>query len=244
MQREVLGWDILVDFDGTIARDDPTDRLFERFADPLWRSIEEAWQSGRISSRECMQRQVELLRVTPEALDDQIRNIQIDPGFPAFLEFCEAKGGKVKIVSDGLDRVVEGTLMRAGLAVPFFANRLEWQGGDRWRLALPHARAGCRSDAANCKCAHGQPLQSLFRVVVGDGRSDFCASTAADYVIARGALADLCRRAGKLHATFDDFYDVTMHLAAWFARRHGAVNRPTAPWAPTLVCATEPGCAR
>src|SRR5215468_11093611 len=68
-------WQVLIDFDGTVAPDDPTDRLLERFADPLWRVIEEQWQSGLISSRQCMQRQVDLLRVSPEALDAAIGTI-------------------------------------------------------------------------------------------------------------------------------------------------------------------------
>ena len=32
-----------------------------------------------------MKRQVELLRVTPEELDEQIRAVRIDPGFATFL---------------------------------------------------------------------------------------------------------------------------------------------------------------
>ena len=60
-------WQVLVDFDGTVAPDDPTDRLLERFADPLWRVVETAWQTGKISSRECMQKQVDLLRVSPRS---------------------------------------------------------------------------------------------------------------------------------------------------------------------------------
>lgn len=207
---------MLVDFDGTVAPDDPTDRLLERFADPLWRVIETAWQSGQISSRECMQRQVELLRVTPEQLDEQIRAVRIDPGVAPFLKFCRRSGADVKIVSDGFDRVVGAALENAKLSVPFFANRLEWQGGDRWRLAFPHAQADCRVGSANCKCSHGERLPGP-RVMIGDGRSDFCMSTRADYVIAKGALADYCRRRGQPHATFTGFDDVKAHLATWLA---------------------------
>jgi 2-hydroxy-3-keto-5-methylthiopentenyl-1-phosphate phosphatase len=207
-------WQVLVDFDGTIAPDDPTDRLLERFADPLWRVVERAWQSGQISSRECMQRQVELLRVTPQELDEQIRGVRIDTGFAPFLKFCRRRGADVKIVSDGFDRVVGTALRNAKLSVPFFANRLEWKGGDRWRLAFPHSRSDCRVSSANCKCAHAERLSGP-RVVIGDGRSDFCMSTRADYVIAKGTLADYCRSRGHPHATFTDFDDVTAHLAAW-----------------------------
>jgi 2,3-diketo-5-methylthio-1-phosphopentane phosphatase len=223
MKGERAPWcQVLVDFDGTIAPDDPTDRIFERFASPLWRVLEEAWQSGRISSRECMQRQVEMLRVSPEALDEEIGNIRIDISFHAFLKFCRSRGAEVKIVSDGLDRVVEAALMSAGLNVPVFANKLEWQGGNRWRLGLPFARSYCRVAAANCKCSHAERFCLRPSVVVGDGKSDFCMATRVDYVIAKGRLADYCRHRGRPHATFTDFSDVTARLSEWLAREEDA----------------------
>jgi 2-hydroxy-3-keto-5-methylthiopentenyl-1-phosphate phosphatase len=216
--REILNsrakWQVLVDFDGTIAPDDPTDRLFERFADPHWRVLETAWQSGQISSRECMRRQVGLLRVTPARLDAEIGTVRIDPGFPAFLEFCSRRGAEVKVVSDGLDRVIGQALRSAGISVPFFANRLEWVGGDRWQLAFPHASSDCQVGSANCKCSHARPGLRP-RVVIGDGRSDFCMSARADFVIAKGALASHCRAHGRAHATFVDFHEVAARLAAW-----------------------------
>jgi len=227
-------WQVLVDFDGTVAPDDPTDRLLERFADPVWRVVETAWQSGQISSRECMRRQVELLRVSPEELDAAIRHVRIDPGFPAFLKFCRRIGADVKIVSDGFDRVIGAALEQADLAVSFFANRLEWRGGDRWRLTFPHWQSDCRVAGANCKCSHIRATRGA-RIVIGDGRSDFCISAAADHVIAKGTLARHCRNLERPHATFSDFHDVTAHLRGWLAtagripaepaRAHGQVSQ-------------------
>jgi 2,3-diketo-5-methylthio-1-phosphopentane phosphatase len=221
-------WQVLVDFDGTVAPDDPTDRLLERFALPPWREVEEAWQTGRISSRECMARQVDMLRATPEALDAAIRSIRIDPGFPDFLAFCRRRGAEVKIVSDGFDRVVEAALRHARLSVPFFANRLEWQGGDRWRLGFPFSRSDCRVSGANCKCSHAQCAHAGPRILVGDGRSDFCMSTRADFVIAKGSLAAYCKSRRQPHALFTDFHDVTRVLAQWLTRRE-PIAVPLAP---------------
>jgi 2-hydroxy-3-keto-5-methylthiopentenyl-1-phosphate phosphatase len=206
---------ILVDFDGTVAPDDPTDRLFERFADPIWRDIEDAWQAGRISSRECMRRQVALLRATPEELDEEIRNVRVDPGFRRFVGFCSRQGMVVTIVSDGLDRLVRAVLERERLSVPFFANRLEWCGSDRWRLAFPHARRDCRVGGANCKCSHGARPRTGRCVVIGDGRSDFCMSAHADFVIAKGTLEDFCRRRGLSYGSFKTFDHVTTHVSKW-----------------------------
>jgi 2-hydroxy-3-keto-5-methylthiopentenyl-1-phosphate phosphatase len=209
---------VLVDFDGTIAPDDPTDRLFERFADPRWRNIEKQWQAGQISSRECMVHQVSLLRATPTELDREICKFRIDPSFPDFLHFCQSNSVEVKIVSDGFNRVVQAVLEIAKLAVPYFANNLEWLGGDRWRLGLPYSRTDCRVDGGNCKCSHGNLRPSISRVVIGDGRSDFCMSTRADLIIAKGPLLALCRDRSLACESFNDFGDVTAHLAAWLGK--------------------------
>jgi 2-hydroxy-3-keto-5-methylthiopentenyl-1-phosphate phosphatase len=56
----------------------------------MWRVVETAWQSGQISSRKCMQRQVELLRMSPEELDAAIRHVRIDPGFSGFSQVLQA----------------------------------------------------------------------------------------------------------------------------------------------------------
>lgn len=223
---------MLVDFDGTIAPDDPTDQLLERFADPIWRVVETAWQTGQISSRECMQRQVELLRATPEEIDQQIRTIRIDPHFAPFLDFCGSLDADVKVVSDGFDRVVGAALENAQLDVPYFANRLEWCGGDRWRLTFPYAQSKCRVSSANCKCSHGERLPGP-RVVIGDGRSDFCVATRADYVIAKSRLAAHCRIRGLPHVPFDNFRDVKAHLAAWLGTSTRAPVKAPRVYAPS-----------
>src|SRR5262249_51034343 len=147
-------WQVLVDFDGTIAPDDPTDRLLERFAHPLWRGLARAWQSGQISSRGCLQRPGGLLRRSPAGAQSAVPHVRIDPAFAAFLKFCRRAGADVKIVSDGFDRVISTALEQADLTVPFFANRLVWLGGDRWQLTFPHWLGECRVGGANCKCSH------------------------------------------------------------------------------------------
>jgi len=220
---------LLIDFDGTIAPDDPTDRLLERFAHPAWLDIEAAWQAGRISSRECMARHTELLRVTPKDLDAAIRMMRIDPSFHAFVEFCRGRGIDLTIVSDGFDHVVRTLLEGEGLRLRFFANHLEWQGGDRWRLGFPYSQVDCRSQVGNCKCSHGVDQPGAC-VVIGDGRSDFCMAERADYVIAKGALAQFCRERGLQHASFHTFDDVRARLARWLARQAQAPrNQPSSP---------------
>ena len=60
--KSVMSCHVFVDFDGTIVPLDATNELLGRYADAEWLEIEEEWQAGRIGSRECMERQVALLR--------------------------------------------------------------------------------------------------------------------------------------------------------------------------------------
>ena len=224
--------DVYVDFDGTIAPSDPTDQLFDRFADPYWRVIEEEWQQGGQTSRDCMQRQVQLLRATPDEIDGYLASVKIDPGFPEFVRLCEARGSKVLVVSDGLDRVVSTVLRQSGLELDFVANRFEWLGADRWTLKFPHSRSDCRSRMGNCKCGH-RSAESVaagrLQVLVGDGRSDFCLSERSHLVLAKGRLAEHCRQEGLPHLAIKDFAEATGFLTNWFEqheREHEVRPRP------------------
>jgi 2-hydroxy-3-keto-5-methylthiopentenyl-1-phosphate phosphatase len=206
---------ILLDFDGTIAIEDTSDLLLERFALPGWREIEEEWEAQRIGSRECMARQVDLVHASENELERFIAGVHIDPGFVPFVEACSAAQFDVIIVSDGLDRIVHGVVARTGVSLPIRANRLEHLGGERWRLGFPHANANCSSASGNCKCAHTASALRGPRIVVGDGRSDFCAASGADYVFAKGRLQTHCEENGIAHAQIADLTEATRLFNAW-----------------------------
>jgi 2,3-diketo-5-methylthio-1-phosphopentane phosphatase len=213
---------LLVDFDGTIASVDTTDLLLERFAAPAWRDIEEDWKAGRIGSRECMVRQIDLVRASQAEMDEFVADIEIDPAFPSFATLCTRLGHSIAVVSDGLDRTVEAVLRRHGLALPYSANHLEWRGDDRWRLTFPHARSDCRALSGNCKCDFTAGAPRELSIVVGDGRSDFCVAGRADMVLAKSALLDHCIETDLPHFAFADFAEATEILAGWLEERTAA----------------------
>jgi 2-hydroxy-3-keto-5-methylthiopentenyl-1-phosphate phosphatase len=212
---------LLVDFDGTIAPVDTTDLLLERFAAPAWRDIEEDWKSGQIGSRECMVRQIDLVRASQAEMDEFVAGIEIDPEFPTFATLCARLGHSIAVVSDGLDRTVDAVLRRHDLDLPHYANHLEWRGNDRWRLGFPHARNDCQALSGNCKCNFTAGSPRELSIVVGDGRSDFCVAGRADLVLAKGALLDRCIALDLPHFAFADFGEATEILAGWLERRTG-----------------------
>lgn len=199
---------VLVDFDGTITERDVTDMLLGRFALPEWLAIEEDWKAGRIGSRECMARQVDLLRVSPRDYDAAVDEMGLDAAFPALVDLCRRNGMPVTIVSDGLDRSIDRVLRNAGLDLPYFANRLEHAGDDRWRLGFPHARSDCRNLSGNCKCQFAEGHGGIATIMIGDGRSDFCVAGRSDLVFAKGALATHCRAGGIPHVPIASITDV------------------------------------
>jgi 2,3-diketo-5-methylthio-1-phosphopentane phosphatase len=214
---------VFVDFDGTIVPCDATDFLFERFAEPSWQAVEQEWQTGLIGSRECMTRQVALLRATPAELLDAAAELSIDRGFAAFVSECERHAIGMTVVSDGFDLVIDTILRKAGLRLPFVANHLESDGSKRWRVTFPSARSDCRALAGNCKCAITEPHSASVKVVIGDGRSDFCIAGLADLVFAKGKLLELCQRNGAVHHSFEDFREVNGKFTAWL--KDGGLSR-------------------
>ena len=72
---------IICDFDGTISKNDTFDQLLERYADPVWQDIEAEWLKGKIGTGECMSRQMALINIKKQELDNWLSHIQIDKNF-------------------------------------------------------------------------------------------------------------------------------------------------------------------
>jgi 2,3-diketo-5-methylthio-1-phosphopentane phosphatase len=208
---------VFVDFDGTISLEDTTDVVLERFADPSWQKVEAEWLAGHIGSRECLKRQIELVRATPEELDALCEEIPLDPQFPELVALCRSHGIPVTVVSDGLDRQIKRMLSRMNVDVPVLANRLTYAGDRRWTLEFPSANAGCEAGAGNCKCLALTKEPDTLRILIGDGRSDFCASETADFVLAKSALAEHCQTNGVPFIVFGNFAGATPLLSDWIA---------------------------
>ncbi|MEN9705034.1 MAG: hypothetical protein RLZZ393_913 [Pseudomonadota bacterium] len=206
----VPNWTILCDFDGTISTEDVIDGLLSRHGLPGWQALEDDWIAGRIGSRECMQGQVGLLDLGRDELDAHLDALAIDPDFPTFVEAVRSRGYVISVVSDGLDYAIQRILRRHGLGdLPVAANRLsERDVPRRWRLESPFGTGACAS--GTCKCERigaARQVDAGPVLLVGDGRSDFCASGAADLVFAKGRLARHCHDQRLRHRPIDGFGD-------------------------------------
>ena len=197
---------LLVDFDGTIAMIDTVDALLSLHAEDAWLEIEQEWVAGKIGSREAMAAQVALLKLDSTALESFIDSVVLDPGFASFVALCRQRQLPVTVVYDGIDHLVTRVLARHGVPFTVRANHLVQTGGERWALSFPFSAEGCSS--GNCKCK-APTADGAFKVLIGDGRSDFCAAGTVDLCLAKGKLVDHCRGNGIPHVAFRDFHDIT-----------------------------------
>jgi 2-hydroxy-3-keto-5-methylthiopentenyl-1-phosphate phosphatase len=80
---------------------------------------------------------------------------------------------------------------------------------------FPHVNPECK----NCACCKRRIVsrisaaagESWKSVLIGDGRSDYCAARHADAVFAKGRLAEFCQRENIPSHSWDDFNDVLAH---------------------------------
>jgi len=205
-----MNWHVICDFDGTIALEDVTDGLLSRFAPPAWEEIEAEWKDGKIGSRDCMARQVALIRASREELDSYIDQVEIDPDFPAFARLCLSHGTSFEVVSDGLDYAIRRILSSHGLGhLDVIANHLVDQ-GEGYALEFPYSHATCRASSGTCKCRRVDPDvvgEKGPSLLIGDGASDFCGASAVDLVLAKDKLLTQCRKMDYPHLAITNFAD-------------------------------------
>jgi 2-hydroxy-3-keto-5-methylthiopentenyl-1-phosphate phosphatase len=210
---------ILCDFDGTVARDDVGHLLFYKFTDNhLTEEVVDRWKRGEISSRECLEREAALARVSKEELDDFIILRKLDPYFKDFVDFAVKRGMEVAIVSDGLDYYIEKMLFRNGSAhVDFYANKLKVS-NRTLKITFPfHDLLEC-TNCGNCKTFHLEQYRKkgYYIVYVGNGLSDTCPSQSADLVFAKGDLRTFCRDNDIYHITYKNFRDIEREVLKRF----------------------------
>lgn len=235
------GIEIFTDFDGTVTKGDTVDLLLERLADPTWHDIEARWEAGEISGRECMRLQVPLIRGGWQAMLKVLETVEVDPTFKTFINWCRLRKLPVSIVSDGIDKVINHLLTREKIKINrVWANHLlEDQqcenGATNLSLAFPKPhKVVCPSGLCKCQVLDQAPSDSL-KVIIGDGRSDFCWAQRADLVFAKDKLLKFCIEEGIRHVPYENFVQVRVHLDELIAAK-----RARAPKSGTLVAKPLP----
>jgi 2-hydroxy-3-keto-5-methylthiopentenyl-1-phosphate phosphatase len=200
---------ILVDFDGTITQNDVGALLFRTYSHKRNNKLVSLWLKGKINSRECLERECELIQITKLQFKKFALTQKIDERFLAFVDLCKREKLKLVILSDGLDFYIKLILRKFGLEdVPFYSNIARFDNG-KLKPEFPHYDRGC-GNCGNCKKYHLKNLKGAKQKVVyiGDGLSDKCAVQEADFVFAKNDLRKFCVEKKIKHYPFRDFRDI------------------------------------
>jgi 2,3-diketo-5-methylthio-1-phosphopentane phosphatase len=214
---------IFCDFDGTIMRSDTCLELCAHFADSsAWLGLEDKWQDRKVGSIEMARAVLGTIHAPLSEILSRLEQGEVCAGFADFARFCREHTLPLIIVSDGYDAIIKRVLERLGLfSLPVYSNIL-FDFPQKHKLGLsgdfPHANAEC----LNCACCKrtitsrvtaaakntGAAWQS---VLIGDGRSDYCAAGYVDSVFAKGKLAEFCCRENIPFTPWEDFNDILAH---------------------------------
>ena len=196
---------IYCDFDGTITKTDSVNTFFEMYAPKSWLDSEKLWVEGKISSRENAIIQVGLLKnVSQKQLNDYIEAIEIDDYFLEFVDFVKSNNIKLTILSDGFDLFIKKVLERYDLDIPYFANKLTYNGGS-FSIEFPYYNENCDKKAGMCKC---QKVKEDKFCYIGDGTSDLCIASKADVLFASKNLHKYCEEHKIKHSHFTSFRNI------------------------------------
>jgi 2-hydroxy-3-keto-5-methylthiopentenyl-1-phosphate phosphatase len=205
---------IVIDFDGTITRQDSNALLVEIFGDEYNQEIEQRFIAGKMGTREAMEKHFANLKLTQQQYNDFIlQEIEIDPGFHDFYRNIRRHNLPLAVVSGGFINAIEAVFQREGLSLPtILANKLVFS-PEGIRNVFYHKRPTCSMEygpCGNCKADHIRRYKQDYEhvIFIGDGLTDRCAARIADAVFAKGRLASYCRENYLPYREFEDFSEL------------------------------------
>lgn len=216
----------VIDFDGTLSVGDTVDAMLERFADDRWKVLETDWLKGDITAIDCMQQQLDLVKVDQVTLENFFRGIQLDASFIPFYKHI-SQFSKVAIVSDGLDHAIDVATHNAAIPrMPIYANKLHFR-PNGVSISYPYRNIHCKAGNGVCKCQIAEQLSADVDgpiVLIGDGKSDYCLAKHADIVFAKGKLIKHCEQENIAFRRFQTFAEVLEVVKEWGVAKKWPLN--------------------
>jgi len=203
------------DFDGTITEEDVSFLILDTFVGDKWRDTLEEYNEGKIPVGAFNKKVFAMVKAGKQAQLDVIFNsdrVKIRPGFQELVAYCNAKGHRLVIVSNGLIFYIQALLDNLGLSdVEVFAARNEFHPDG---MKVSYISPDGEELDAGFKESYTRLLQSQGYDVayVGNGVSDIFSSKLAVKVFATGDLLTKCEEEKLDYTPFNDLFDVIKGL--------------------------------
>jgi len=136
------------------------------------------------------------------------RGIQFDDSFPAFACACQLAAIPLFVLTSGVEELVGRYLARRGIDLPVIGNGAEYR-SDGWRIRF---RDDSLAGIDKRGFVDGAHREGRTAILIGDDRSDFEASEAADltYAKAGSELERFLLTRDRSYRSFGSFADIML----------------------------------
>ena len=215
---------IFADFDGTITLKDIGEEIFRKFGSTeKVNEIIKNLLTDKISSRQCWKQLCETVpSIDENQLGEFIDQLDIDPTFIPFFNFCKDREIELVVLSDGFDFYIDRIFAKAGLSdVKYYSNKLFVNEKGKLKTEYPHYDASFPR-SANCKRNHilNHSSDDDYTIYIGDGNSDKDAAQYCDFIFAKRDLLKFCSKEKISFYPFNNFEDVTVKLKELLAKKN------------------------
>jgi 2-hydroxy-3-keto-5-methylthiopentenyl-1-phosphate phosphatase len=209
---------ILCDFDGTITKQDTLVKILDRFAGPDWRLIEKKINKEEFGNRLGLKQEFSLCdpkKATKAQISRLLKDeIDIDPYFKQFLEFCGREGFEFVIVSGGFSFCIDTILKKHNLSnIKYYSNNLVF-GETKFTIENPYCADDCQL-CGNCKTMHLRRYRAgdYYIIYIGDSTTDRCPVKYADLAFTKAHLTEYCVSEKIDHVPYETFADIQAYLS-------------------------------
>lgn len=206
---------IQCDFDGTVTEEDVSFSLLDTFADGNWRERLKDYEAGKVSVGRFNTEAFAMVKADRASLVKVARSqVRIRAGFSDFHTYCQRKGFRLVIVSNGLDFYIEEILRDIGIE----------------DIAISAARTHFRPEGLEVKYIgpDGSRLENDFKgayltsflsegyrvLYAGNGTSDLPPARRCYHIFATGSLLAHCQRLKIKHTPFTNFKEIINTIEA------------------------------
>ena len=201
------------DFDGTITEEDVSFALLDVFAQGDWREWFERYRQHEITVGEFNTRAFAMVKATrAEMLEVAREKVRLRAGLHELVSYCQSRGFRFVIVSNGLDFYITTIMKDAGLGdieVHAAKTRFHHGGLEVQYIGPDNTPLLSGFKDAYTKLFLGQGYRLAY---VGNGPSDISPAVNAHHVFARDGMLDGCKEAGLECTPFNDLNDIIRGL--------------------------------
>jgi 2-hydroxy-3-keto-5-methylthiopentenyl-1-phosphate phosphatase len=201
------------DFDGTITEEDVSFALLDAFAEGDWRQLYQRYRQSKMTVGDFNTKAFAMVKASRDELLRVAREqVKLREGLRNLVNYCQERGFRFLIVSNGLDFYIKAILEDVGLGnIEVYAARTEFSPeGLKVNYIGPEGtvlKKGFKEAYTKLFLTQGYQV-----VCIGNGPSDYYPAALAQHVFARDGLADICKEKKLKYQPFEDFNDIVSGL--------------------------------